>query len=728
MSSDDKIRNLFHRLTIPELPASSYLIAKDGRFLECSSRFREMLGLPREGSLDCMITDFHYDRTERRKLLHQVEEAEAQGECFEGDPIRLKVKGRDVFLRESIHTLRDPDTGQVIGYFGCVIDVTTEHHYQRLLDQLPVGVYHVDDSDVIVRVNDPLVQILGYESRDEVENCPVKQFYAYPEEADTLRESVKEKGTIVREVRELVKKNGELFFASISSIAIFGSDGSYQGREGTLIDVTKEERYRRSLNDVPVGFYEVRTENKRDIIRQCNQQFATMFDFESEHEVIGLDIVKLYAKESDYDVFMDEIKREEAEGRPLLRFPLKVKTHKGREFFIEVYSRFLKDHKGNIVGRTGVISDVSKEQQLYEKIRSLQSDIGRVLHSYTHTLMLAGYAHNSAIISMSPDPFEHEGTPSIDDIEMALVNPVACLVASMDRFLNLLGTNWQDRGLSLEHWDEFHRLLVLMQNIRNDIPNAEFHSHIIRRIARTVINLCSIIPKEKLPREPIRSIVQDATDVERISCLGTLRQVGAEIIAMDHQVRALRDWVTAGARPEEIRRVVQFWDMIRQAMTNLDEFAHSKGVEFRPRNEANDACVEVVERDVLRALINLLHNAIKYSWKREKGELPWVSIHAYAKSGQAHVEFENYGVPIPKDEIEKGLIFQLGYRGRLSSDRGRLGTGIGLSDARITAKLHSGDVTVESRPAWRGAPPDDYRVPYLTTVTLMLPLYPKKGG
>jgi signal transduction histidine kinase len=105
-----------------------------------------------------------------------------------------------------------------------------------------------------------------------------------------------------------------------------------------------------------------------------------------------------------------------------------------------------------------------------------------------------------------------------------------------------------------------------------------------------------------------------------------------------------------------------------------------------------------------------------------------VIIHAYAEAEQAHVMFENFGVPIQADEIQNGLIFQFGYRGSLSGDRGRLGTGIGLTDALNTARLHGGDIKVESTSARHGAPPDDYTAPYITKVTLSLPIHPHTGA
>jgi signal transduction histidine kinase len=90
-----------------------------------------------------------------------------------------------------------------------------------------------------------------------------------------------------------------------------------------------------------------------------------------------------------------------------------------------------------------------------------------------------------------------------------------------------------------------------------------------------------------------------------------------------------------------------------------------------------------------------------------------------------NIEFENWGVPIKKEEIEQHLIFKVGYRGRLSGDRGRVGTGIGLADAQRVAQKHGGDLVVKSHPAVGSRNEDDYTQPFITSV--IMKLQPHRG-
>ncbi len=726
MPGDDRIRELFRQFHWIGLPVGVLLLAADGRILEGNACAHQELSLPAESPLPPTMDSLFYDDTARAVFMDQLAVSPPQGTPWPSSVLHLYNGTHDSFVRCSSTPLLDPASGETLGHICCIVDVTAEERFRQLSEHLPVGVYRLDEEDRLAYANEALVRILGFSDPLEVLDHPVSEFYAYPNEADAFREEVMAKGALVRQVKNLVRKSGEFFFASISSVAIRGPDGRYEGREGTLVDVTQEERYKRSLEDVPVGFYEVRIENGVDIIRQCNAEFAKMFDYSTVEEVIGLPIRELYANALDYPVFKEAIESKDSQGLPLLEYPLRVKSRHDREMVIEVNSRLLKDRDGRTIGRTGVIRDITAGQRAKDEMRALQADIGRVLHAYSSTLLMARQHVAPAILALGPSPFDAAREPTADEVDSAMAAPAARVTAALEKLLDLAQSDREARTIPETVWQECLGLVSLLRTYRQ-IAFPEHRPPTLRRIARRIIDLGSTALEGKLPREPLRELLRAAAELERIACLADLRHVEAEVVAMDSQVRALRDLVTTGARPDEPIAILSMWDLVAQTTTHLGDFARSQGVAIRTRNKLRGAQVRASERNVRRALSNLLHNAIKYSWRREKGVPPWVTVRAYVDGRRVVVDFENYGVPIPRDEIEEDLIFRLGYRGRLSSDRGRLGTGIGLTDARDTARLHGGDVSVVSRPARTGGRPDDYTLPYLTTVSFWLPLHSFAG-
>jgi signal transduction histidine kinase len=95
------------------------------------------------------------------------------------------------------------------------------------------------------------------------------------------------------------------------------------------------------------------------------------------------------------------------------------------------------------------------------------------------------------------------------------------------------------------------------------------------------------------------------------------------------------------------------------------------------------------------AIYNMIENAVKYSFSNRH-----VSIFSkcvkYQDEHKYQLDIVNFGVGILPEEIEQRLIFYEDYRGLLSRDRHRTGSGLGLALADAIVRNHSGSITVKS--------------------------------
>ncbi len=737
MNNEDYALEDFWESTIfaYDLPVGIYSITPEGNLITCNRKASAILKLP-EGDLTHSIKEFYADPSMLEQMQNQLHVASSP--WIETRILLLKVGGSEVIVQHHMRAIKNAENGQTVGFLCCMADITEEEHYRQLFDSLPVGIYEVDEQERLVNTNPAMAKMLGYESPSELENQLVREFYLNKGKASEFRQLVENSPGIVKQSVELLKKDGEIISASVIARQLRSDDGEYHGRQGAIIDVTQEEHYRRLLEEMPVGLYEVRLDEQGEsIVKHCNQQFATLIESDTVQQTIGFDVRELYPRAEVYEKLKEAIEETAKANEPLLGYWLPLTGRKGKEMVLEVNTRVLRDINQKIIGRVGVVRDVGeeaelkeKERRLSEKVQELTRDIGAVLHSYSTALLNTRQSANVVIRSLGPDPIAQRHGMLPEEASTLLSEPAKALAQSLTHLIEAAEAPHRADIVSAEQKSDLLRQLHLLRNYETLIPYAVAHPSTLRESAILVLGVCDGIDRGRFAKDIFRRLKADAQDLMRICNLITLHQISDLTLEMDHIVSALRSHVLSGVRGRESRSLHLVRDMVSQTTTELHEFARSRGIAFKIKHDDPDCQVEVAFRDVVRALSNLLHNAIKYSWERPGGSAPWIYIHTKCDGEFVRIEFANYGVPIPKEEIQQGLIFQFGFRGRKSSDRRRTGTGIGLADALQVAKEHGGNVVIESHPASFSASfsgkEDDYKQPFLTTAIFMLPAQSRK--
>ena len=131
--------------------------------------------------------------------------------------------------------------------------------------------------------------------------------------------------------------------------------------------------------------------------------------------------------------------------------------------------------------------------------------------------------------------------------------------------------------------------------------------------------------------------------------------------------------------------------------------------------------IEMSYEYLKRAFMNIIHNAVKYSYEGSLNNKRYIEIIGKYYPDQFSIEVINYGIGITKGEIESGDIFKEGYRGDLSVDRNRTGSGLGLFEVKKIIDRHNGQIDIRSDPKT-----DNEFGPYKTTVKVFLPLKQEK--
>ncbi len=484
---------------------------------------------------------------------------------------------------------------------------------------------------------------------------------------------------------------------------------------GYVLDRTGDEVCRR-LQHVPVGFYVVaRDPEGVERVVYATQGFADLYQFPSVEAAIGTPIERLFRHQESYEKFLHELRTRTP--RRLQGWKNETRTIRGEPRHISADIAWRLEGEGEdaqVTERYGILRDLTKSEFYTTYLR----DYAVVLHTYSNALLEMLNALNVLKIPMLPDPFRgRQGRAAVletEDVHRWFRSTRHPVVAALRDLLAQAEARGLSQHVEVQHMRRYYeRLLHLDETPGFQAPLfiASVHLEIGSRILRRTQRLREQRPRHGpwFSKEILRRVRATAWDMVRIASLLVIYPLEERLIEIGDEIRLFREfWNTPLRRyqPQPIDLV----DVLEGVLQALSDFAQSRGVRWK-RHEPwpRAAWVYADPAALRRALSHLVHNAVKYSWQRASGTWVALRLSQEPRADRAGwlLEIENYGVPIPPDELRDGTIFQFGYRGRLAPDRHRLGTGIGLYDAYRIIRDLEGDLSLTSDPASPIAPGED---------------------
>ena len=141
---------------------------------------------------------------------------------------------------------------------------------------------------------------------------------------------------------------------------------------------------------------------------------------------------------------------------------------------------------------------------------------------------------------------------------------------------------------------------------------------------------------------------------------------------------------------------LQFWPLdlgivIRETIVRLQSDLERKRMILIQEIDAQLPLVEADEKRIGQVLMNLLSNALKYSYPGGR-----LTIRAFKRDSQyVEVQVEDVGIGITPEQ--QGQLFTRFYRAETPFRNQVSGTGLGLSIAKTFVELHGGSISVQSQ-------------------------------
>lgn len=705
-------------LSCANLPFAVYLVSIDGVFIQYNADAQQLFNLPEEPNFTDNISTFYLhpkDRADNIERLHQTK----KGQWLRNTTIDLRIDSKIKYVRDFSQAIWDDSGENIIAILSMMVHISKVGRYHRLFNDLPVGIFSLRKGEGLVNANPKFLEMHGYEDLEEVINKPPVDFLRYPSDFDDMRRRVDERDRIIKDYQEHLRKDGTTFTASVSAKVIRGKEGQYIGTEGILEDVSTEAIYFNLVNDVPIGLYKVRINEKGEhILIHCNQHFAINRGMEPQ-EMIGKDIRAFHKSIEDFDHFHDDLIKKDEEGQNLMDYILEAYNGKGELRKFEVHLKLLKDADGDIIGRVGAEKDVTDYWETKQQVKELTTDIGKVLHSYSSTLIHSKQSMDAVERSFVTDADKKKNGKGLDEEKIfeKIYQKINALGSVLEKIVQ---RNAEIESITESTEAQLDRILNLLKSQAQNQMGVQ-QLAIIRDGSLKIKELLISISKGKFPKEILKQANRELAEILRLSSLITLSRGVEAILEMETIVNNLRSYILTRVKQKEKMERLDIYDIMVGIVRNMEEYASNRNIDIRLNiRSIRNEYINGYENDLVRALLNVLHNAIKYSWIRRGPSRAFVLVEGKRDKDWLYLSIENWGVAITEEELEKKLIFKVGYRGVNSSDRRRPGTGLGLYDTLKVVKKHKGQLSISSEPSLGNAK-DDYSNPFITKVTIQLP-------
>ena len=200
-----------------------------------------------EDMVGVKVNEIYVDTDDRRRLVEKLE----KDEVWSGVISFCKKKNGECFYTEHTSYMIKDEKGVPIHIEGICKDITermrfeeelqeSKKHQMQLLNSLKEGVFQCEPGEMgmFTWINHAGMNMLGFNSAEEVLSTRVVDIYENPDERRNLMETLEKEGICRDFTSHLKRKNGERFTSEITCNLIYDRNDKPIRIEGVFRDVT----------------------------------------------------------------------------------------------------------------------------------------------------------------------------------------------------------------------------------------------------------------------------------------------------------------------------------------------------------------------------------------------------------------------------------------------------------------------------------------------------------
>jgi PAS domain S-box-containing protein len=736
LESKEKYRDLFENMNdafaLHQMIFDEHGKPIDYKFLDANPVFLKRLGMKSEDLLGHRALEL-FPQTEQSWIdrFGQV--------ALTGQPIRFNNYSveLDKYFETRIYCPRP-------GYFAALFtDITerkkieaalqaSEAQYRTLIETINTGIFVSTLDGEFLQVNSAVAEMAGYDSPDDLKQIPADRLYADIRDREIVIHTLRSQGFIKNFETRSVKKDGSLFWISISAIFLKDANDQPSAILGSITDITERKHTEDQLRESEWRNRMV-TEMTTDyiFIVDVDQTAGLKLRWASESMVrltgrtvddaITPDLWRSIIYPGDEAAFFDFVEHVLTSGESGA-IECRSLTKSGQYRWIQINTYPQKGENGAVSSIIGAIKDVSERKWAEAALRESEEKFRTITEQMTDTVYVTDV--EGKIVYISPAAWQTFGfTPD----EMQGRN-----------FSEFLAEGDIPKGLTAFRRDLLEglpskNLELTMRRKDGSTFTGELNGTLYRKegVAGT-IGLIRDISERKQAENEIRHL-NETLEQRVLERTAQLEAANKELEAFSYSVshdlraplRAINGYTriladeygeNLNAEGQRLCQVVQneahrmgqlidnlltFSRMSRSEMRlvwlDMQEMVGSlyrelTTPESRARIEFHLGALPAAEGDAVlmrQVWINLLQNAIKFSSKKEN---PVIEVSSSLMENEIVYSVRDNGAGFDMQYADK----LFGVFKRLHTDQEFEGTGVGLAIVQRIVHRHNGRVWAES--------------------------------
>jgi two-component system NtrC family sensor kinase len=262
--------------------------------------------------------------------------------------------------------------------------LASREDFRDLFEHIPTGVFISSKEGRFLNVNRALLEMLGYESKEEFLNIALPQdLYVRPDDRLKFQEKMERDGRVVDYELEFKRKDGSTIPILLTGHARYDHHGNITGYEGLNVDLTRRKLMEKELREA-YDFMNKIVQSSPNSITATDMKGNILIWNQAAEETIGYQADEVIGKMNIRKIYPDGLARKvmqllrsaEYGGAGRLRsYPMVYVRRDGEVIEGNLSAAIIYDAGGKEIASVGSFVDLSERLEMERALRNTQEQL-----------------------------------------------------------------------------------------------------------------------------------------------------------------------------------------------------------------------------------------------------------------------------------------------------------------------------------------------------------------